>query len=243
MDLTSRVRIVVGDHQSTRHALICLLATEPDFHVVGESGHGIEIVRETLIHTPDILLLDVDLLGDSARDPLAVLAKITRRAPSVRTVLLMTNDDRGTVLSAVQCGARGVLLRRQVTRLLCESIRAVMQGQYWIDRDSAVPVSGRGRGPAGPALDHRTTANRFNLTAREMQIVNGVASCESNRTIATRLSVRVDTIKHHLSNIFDKLGVSSRVELALFAINHGLVTETSRSEEIARPTGPRSHVG
>ncbi len=111
-------------------------------------------------------------------------------------------------------------------------MRAVMQGGYWLDREHIGSMIAAMRTESRPAPVRRP-ANRFNLTSRELQVITAVKAAESNREIATRLSVREDTVKHHLSNIFDKLGVFSRVELAVFAINHGLDAGESPSN------GPR----
>jgi two-component system nitrate/nitrite response regulator NarL len=213
------IRIVVADdHQIFRDGLKCLLATEPGFQVIGEAGDGLEAVRVATSLLPDVLLLDVAMPHASGLD---AVERIVEQAPSVRIMLLTASVDRAAVLMAVQRGARGVLLKHHATPLLFTSIRAVMDGQYWLDRDNSSQVIDTMRRPV-PAAGQSKKSNRFNLTAREMQVVCAVTAGESNREIANRLSVREDTVKHHMSNIFDKLGVFSRVELAVFAINHGL---------------------
>lgn len=220
METRNVVRIVVADdHPIFRAGLKALLHTEPGFQVVGESGDGLEAVRMAVELVPDILLLDVAMPNAGGLD---ALEQINRLAPSVRTLLLTASIDRDGVLKAVQCGARGVLLKEHATPLLFASIRAVLQGQYWVDREHVGQVFETVRDLSRHVPAPRKASNRFGLTARELHVIGGVKVGESNREIATRLSIREDTVKHHLSSIFDKLGVFSRVELAVFAINHGL---------------------
>ncbi len=168
---------------------------------------------------PDLLLLDVSMPPPGG---LAILEQVARQAPTVKTLLLTAGIGRQDVVRAFELGARGVLLKEHATPLLFQSIHAVLQGQYWVDRAIVGKVIDAVRDMSHHVSATRHSSNRFGLTPRELEVVGGVRMGESNREIATRLSVREDTIKHHLSKIFDKLGVYSRVELAVFAINHGL---------------------
>ena len=196
-----------------------LLATEPGLVVVGESGDGLETVEVTTRLVPDLLLLDVALprLGG-----IAALERISGLVPSVRVLLLTASVGRNDVLKAMKAGARGVLLKEHATSQLFASVRAVMQGHYWVDSDHVGKVLDAVRDPSQNGSANRKAPNRYGLTARELQVIGGIKMGESNREIAGRLEVREDTVKHHLSSIFDKLGVFSRVELAVFAIHHGL---------------------
>ena len=231
MERSHPVRVVlVDDHPIFRDGLKALLGTDPAFQVVGVSGDGIEGVRLITELAPDLVLLDVAMPPAGG---LEVLEQIGSLAPSVRTLLLTASVSRDTVLAAVQLGVWGVLLKEHATALLFDSMRAVMQGRYWLDREYIGSVIAAMQPGARPAPPRR--ANRFNLTTRELQVISAVKAAESNREIAARLSVREDTVKHHLSNIFDKLGVFSRVELAVFAINHGL----DASDMLVTPTVQR----
>jgi DNA-binding NarL/FixJ family response regulator len=116
-----------------------------------------------------------------------------------------------------------VILKDAATSLLFEGIRRVVAGEYWIGRESVSDVIRYlVRGETGEAHARK---QKFGLTPRERQIVGAVVAGYTNKEIAGRFSLSEDTVKHHLSNIFDKLGVSSRLELALFAVNHQLVDE------------------
>jgi DNA-binding NarL/FixJ family response regulator len=122
-------------------------------------------------------------------------------------------------------GARGVVLKDSGSTVLVRAIRTIMTGRSWLDRESVSDlvhaVSQLNGKRARPARD-------FGLTARELEIVAAVATASCNKEIAHRFSIAEKTVKHHLTNIFDKVGVSNRLELALFALNHGLHTVTSR---------------
>lgn len=213
------VRILIADdHPIFRDGLTRLLETDPTLKVVGAAGDTTETVRLASQLRPDLLLLDVSMPTLGGLGVLRTLGP----DPRVRVVMLTADINEQQIVEALQCGARGVLLKESATSLLFKCIRCVMQGQYWLGREDVADVVQALRG----ATLRLTTAPRkrdvFGLTPRELEIVAGVAAGESNREIAQRLSVREHTVKHHLTNIFDKVGVFSRLELAVFAINHGL---------------------
>ena len=129
---------------------------------------------------------------------------------------------RGDVLTALLHGAHGIVMKDAPPELLFESIRAVMKGQYWIQPEAVSSLvnavrESRGESPRPPP------PRRFNLTARELEVVKSVVDGHSNKDIARMLGVTEPTIKHHLTSIFDKVGVSTRLELALFAMHHSIV--------------------
>jgi two-component system nitrate/nitrite response regulator NarL len=215
----SIVRIVLADHQQIfRDGLKSLLNSEPGFVVVGEVGtalHTLRMVRE--LH-PDVLLVDLALPGGG----LNVLKKLAAMPEPVRTIALTGSIDHDMLLAALQNGARGVILKESTTALLFKSIRSVIADQYWVGREDVGHIVERLRRLAQQS-EADVHAKRFRLTRREMEIVTAVAAGESNKGIAERLSLSEDTVKHHVSHVFDKLGVYSRLELAVFAINHKLV--------------------
>jgi DNA-binding NarL/FixJ family response regulator len=229
------VRIVIADdHSMFRDGLKALLASEPGFQVIGEAGNLADAVRMVLFKKPDILLLDVSLPDGSGLD---VVEQISTQAPGVRTLVLTANIDRAAVLRAIRAGARGVLLKHHATPMLFTSIRCIMEGQHWLDRANlSMVIEGMRRSPE-IAMPPPATGNVFGLTKRELEVVGGVVAGESNREIATRLSIREDTVKHHLSHIFDKVGVFSRLELAVFAMNHRLVHDAVPAVPVG-PAGP-----
>ena len=217
------IRIVLSDHQLIfRDGMKSLLETQPDFAVAGEAGGGTQTLRMVRDLHPDVLILDMAMPGGG----LAVLKKLAAMPQPVRTIALAPTADRELMMSALQSGARGVIGRESTTAMLFKSIRTAVTDQYWIGRDDVAFVVERMRQLA-QQCEAEQHAKRFKLTRREMDIVTAVAAGESNKGIAERLSLSEDTVKHHVSHVFDKLGVYSRLELAVFAINHKLVKDAS----------------
>lgn len=216
------IRILLADRQEIfRDGLKRLLESEPGLIVVGGAGSAagtLQLVRDL---DPDVLLLDLTLPGGGSIEILRALTAIPHR---VRTIGLTASVDKDVLITALQHGARGVILKESPTALLFESLRCVIADEYWVGREDVGHVVERMR---QLAENHGNEANahRFKLTRRQMDIVAAVAAGESNKDIADRLSLSEDTIKHHVSNVFDKLGVFSRLELAVFAINHKLVSD------------------
>jgi DNA-binding NarL/FixJ family response regulator len=214
MSRTRHVRIAIADdHQIFRDGLRRLLETEPGFEVVAEAVDGLDASRIVRDVHPDVMLLDVAMprMG-------GVEALTTMQEDATRVILLTAGIEPSELLRAIQLGARGVVLKESATRLLIEGIHRVMDDKYVIgagvaeDRDQAARQVGREQ------------PRQYGLTPRELEIVAAIVSGDSNRDIADRLSISLQTVKHHLTSIFDKTGVSTRLELALFAIRHGLVT-------------------
>jgi two-component system nitrate/nitrite response regulator NarL len=208
------VRIAIADdHQIFRDGLRRLLESEPGFEVVAEGVDGLDAARIAGEVGPDVLLLDVAMPRMGGIEALAAMA-----GGSTRVILLTAAIDPAELLRAIQLGARGVVLKESATRLLIDGIHRVMDDKYIIGAgvadDLAQAVRQVGAQPA----------RRYSLTSRELDIVAAIVAGDSNRNIADRLGISLQTVKHHLTSIFDKTGVSSRLELALFAIRHGLVT-------------------
>lgn len=213
------VRIVVADdHPIFRDGLRRLLEAERGFQVIGEAGDGLEALRLVQELHPDVLLLDLSMSGASGLE-------VMKRLPAdsgVRAIVLTAGIEHDEVVTALQLGARGIVLKESTTTLLYKSIRCVMLGQYWVARDSVADMVQAMRSLTRQVGVLERHSSRFRLTRREQDIIAGIAAGESNKEIAERLSIREHTVKHHLSNIFDKTGVFSRLELAVFAFNHGL---------------------
>ena len=208
--------LIAADHPIFRDALWKLLETDPEIAVVGAATDGCEAVELARRLKPDILLLDLAMPGTSVTGPLSELL-----TSSVRTLLLTAAAEKREIVKALQLGARGVVVKQAPTALLFKSIHAVMAGQYWVGRESTADLVESFRQLASsPGGDGN--GSKFGLTARELEIVATVVAAYSNHQIAEQCSISEKTVKHHLTNIFDKLGVFSRLELALFAVHHNL---------------------
>ncbi len=214
-----RIRVLMADdHQIFRAGLRRLLESEPDFEVVGEAGDGEEAVRLTKQIKPDILLLDVSMPRMTGLEALRELEG------EVKTILLTASLANSEIVTALQVGARGIVRKESATQVLFKSIRCVQNGEYWVERESVRDLVQTLRQLVTQSEAAAKQA-RFNLTAREMEIVSAVVAGCSNKEIAKQFKLSENTVKHHVSNIFDKMGVSTRVELALAAMHHGLVSD------------------
>ena len=211
--------LIADDHPIFRDGLRRLLESERGFRVVGEACDGVEAVDFVRRLKPEILLLD---LAMPRRHGLEALREISNsHAGPVRVILLTAAAEREQIVEALQLGARGVVLKDCGTEILMRSIRSVLAGEYWVGRE---PVSNLMQYLRG-LMDSSTKISRqkrFGLIPRELDIVSAVVAGFANKEIAEHFKISEDTVKHHLSNIFDKTGVSTRLELALFAVNQAL---------------------
>ena len=212
------VRILLADdHPIFRDGLRRLLEAEPGFHVVGEASDGAEAVAMARKLKPDLLLLDLAM----PRHPgLEAVRELGNSENPTRILLLTAAVEKDQIVEALQLGARGVVLKESATELLLNSIRAVMAGQYWVGRETISNLVEYLRGLLVPSPTPKQ--KKFGLTPRELEIVSAVVAGYTNKDIAAHYKISEDTVKHHLSNIFDKLGVSTRLELALFAVHQDL---------------------
>ncbi len=215
------IRILMADdHPLFRFGLRKFLEAQADLRVVGEAQDGrqaLDLVRQG---GADILLLDLAMPNMPGLD---ALRELMEEKSEIRTIMLTASIEKNQIVQALQLGARGVVLKDSATEVLLKAIRAVHQGQFWVGRESVGNLIDTLRSLLAPAQGGLRTQN-YGLTPREMEIVSAIVTGSSNKDIARQFSITEITVKHHLTNVFDKLGVSNRLELALFALDKGLVS-------------------
>jgi two-component system, NarL family, nitrate/nitrite response regulator NarL len=215
------IRIVIADdHPIFRDGLRRLLEAESDLKVLGEASNGAEAVTMVRRLRPDILLLDLAMPKHPGLEALRDLSS-PGNASQVRVIVLTAAAEKGQIVEALQLGARAVVLKDSATRMLLKAIHTVMAGEYWVGREIVSNLVQYLR-TLMQSTQQEARHKKFGLTPRELEIVSAVVAGFSNKEIAEYFKISEDTVKHHLTNIFDKIGVSTRLELALFAVNQSL---------------------
>jgi DNA-binding NarL/FixJ family response regulator len=245
---TSAIRVVLSDDECLfRASLRQLLAVPsqvirdvygvdvgPGFEVVGEAGTGEDTVRVVHATQPDLLLLDLSMPRMSG---LEALRELVSHRDTLRTILLAGTIDRQHLLTAVHLGVRGVLLKDVTTELLFEAMINVAAGKHWLDQTLIADLLEGVR----PLIESSTAAGgsrSYGLTARERQVLSMVVAGYPNKDIARACSVSEQTIKHHLTRMLSKMGASNRVELAMLASRHGLVSADAAPAADPAPAMP-----
>jgi two-component system, NarL family, nitrate/nitrite response regulator NarL len=213
----SRARIVIADaHPVFRHGLRRLLESEPYVRVTGEASDSAEVVRLARQLKPDLVLLGLPLGGQAG---LGVLRDLVAACSAVRVVLVTPSIEKSLVVEALQLGAHGVVQKESSPRVLLESIRTVIDGQYWVARES-LPCIVEALRELVPRQNGNGSPKDYGLTPRELALITRVVAGLSNKDVGREFSISERTVKHHLTNIYEKLGISNRLELAVFALNH-----------------------
>jgi two-component system nitrate/nitrite response regulator NarL len=211
--------LVADDHELFRDGVRKLLEGTGNISIVGEAADGNECLRSLEKLKPDILLLDLRM---PEKDGLAVLESLNFEAVPTKVIVVTGAEEDHDILRAMRLGARGIVLKRSASDLLVKSIRKVYQGEIWLDnRMTAEVVNAFKKSAEGGRRREKPL-----LSDRERQIVQHVAQGFRNREIGKKLAISEQTVKNHLHNIFDKLGVSDRLELALYAIHHRLIDQS-----------------
>ena len=217
--IRSRIKIrilIADDHAIFRDALRKLLDSEEEITIAGEARNGAECIKKLGELKPDILLLDLRMPD---KNGLAVLEELDFNTLPTRVIVLTAAEDDRDVVRAMRLGARGVVLKESAIDLLVKSIHRVHAGEIWLDGHMTAEVIN-----AFSASSKSSARNEKPLLSdREMEVVQLVAQGFQNKEIGKKLLISEPTVKHHLRNIFDKLGVSDRLELALYAIHHRLI--------------------
>ena len=220
-----KIRIVVADdHPIFRDGLCKLLALEEDFEVIAQAQDGKQVLDVLQQMEPDVLLLDLKMPG---LDGLATLQRLQASRNKTKVIVLTASEDKNEFIQAMKFGTSGIVLKQTATELLIKSIRKVYAGEIWLDSHTTAAVMRQfaavEEAPPPPPPSTRER-ERPPLSAREREIVALVAQGFKNKEMAEKMFISEQTVKNHLHNIFDKLGVSDRLELALYAIHHNLHT-------------------
>jgi two-component system, NarL family, nitrate/nitrite response regulator NarL len=215
--------LIAGDHPIFRDGLKRLVETEPGLQVIGEAGDGAATLHLVRQLKPDLMLFDLTMRA-AGLDFLRALAA-TSKLP--RTIVLTAGMETNDLLLALKLGVLGIVSKESTPTSLSESIRRVLDDQYALGPQQ---VGDLVHAMVGSPREGPARRNRFHLTRRQLEIVSAVALGESNKEVARHFSISQETVKRHLTNIFDKLGVFSRVELAIFALNHGLIDDVEGEE-------------
>ena len=210
-----RIRIALADdHPIVLDGLEQLFKLEPEFEVVSRVSTAEAAVNAVEDHRPDVLVLDLAMPGN---DGLWVLKQLAPRALVTRIVLLTAHVDEARLLEAVRLGVSGVVLKEMAPRLLVECVRKVHAGERWLEKQSVARAMDR-------MLKRESELDRLLrlLTPRELEIVRLASEGLRNKEIAERLTITEGTVKIHLHNIYEKLGVTGRTQLILYATRQGL---------------------
>ncbi|WP_371583655.1 response regulator [Streptomyces sp. NBC_01314] len=207
---TPRIRIlVVDDHPVVRDGLTALLATQPDFTVIGEAATGAEALQQTAVLTPDVVIMDLQMPGINGA---AATAAIRTAHPDVRVLVLTTYDTNADITAAIDAGAAGYLLKDTGREELCTAIRTAARGEAALSPSVAAKVLAHMRGDRGASL-----------SGREVEVLSAVARGQSNKQIGRALRLSEATVKTHLLHIYAKLGVADRTAAVTAALERGII--------------------
>lgn len=202
--------VVIDDHPLFREGLVNTLAVESDLEVVAEATSADEAVRLAAEHLPDLLLLDINIPGGG----LNAVARIAALSPVTCIVMLTASEEEDDVVNALKAGARAYILKGVSARELKTILRAVRSGEAYVTPTLAASLLSDFRAEKSGSKPKSLLAD---LTEREHEILELVASGKSNKEIAVQLFLSEKTVKHHMTNILQKLHVRNRVEAALIA--------------------------
>lgn len=222
-EASGKIRVVIADdHPIVRDGLNKLLSLEDDIEVVGEACDGRDLLDKLDELAPDVVLLDLRMPNLDGLGTLQTMQHTNKTKAKV--IVLTASEDKNEFVQAMKLGCCGIVLKQTSADLIVKSIRKVHGGEIWLDSHTTAAVMRQfatvGEGATGTAAGR--VRERSPLSTREREIVALVAQGFKNKEMAEKMFISEQTVKNHLHNIFDKLGVSDRLELALYAIHKGL---------------------
>jgi len=217
------IRLLIADsHPVVREGIRSVVTAAPDIQLVAEAEDGSEAVDRTLEYDPDVVIMELKL---PKMDGLSVLRALQTRAPRSRVILFTATESKDDFIEAMKLGCSGILMKNASPGLILKSIQKVNAGEIWLDSNTTAAVIRQFASPSDfPAAQHSNgkTRERAQLSQREREIIVLIAQGYKNKEIAEKMFITEQTVKNHLHNVFDKLGVSDRLELALYAIHNSL---------------------
>jgi len=222
--------LLIDDHQIMRAGLRLLIDSQPGLKVIGEAGARDEAVALTVNERPDVILLDLDPGSSISLD---FLPDLLACAPGARVIVLTGIFDQEVHLRAVRLGALGVVLKDQAKETILEAIEKVHAGEAWLHGGTIAKVLAQISGAQSGAKPLELEAARItSLTNREREIISLVSQGLKNQQIADRLFISEGTVRNHLTVIYEKLGVTDRFGLIIYATRHSLDTHWRRHPTI-----------
>jgi DNA-binding NarL/FixJ family response regulator len=216
------IRVLITDSfPVVRAGLRSILSNSSDIQIVGEAQDGNEAIERTLELLPDVILTELKLPNS---DGVSVLRTLHTRAPQAKVILFTASDNKDDFIEAMKLGCCGILPKDAAPSLILKSIQKVHAGEIWLDSNTTAAVIRQFAAPMDSTLA-QVAANakpreRAQLSQREREIIVLIAQGYKNKEIAEKMFITEQTVKNHLHNVFDKLGVSDRLELALYAIHN-----------------------
>jgi DNA-binding NarL/FixJ family response regulator len=216
--------LLVDDHGLFRKGLVSLLQRESDFQVVGEAENGAEAIKKAQQLKPDLVLMDIHMPGT---DGIEATRRIREILPSTRVVILTVSEEDKDLFEGIKCGAHGYLLKKLEPEELYAMLRGVFEGEAPISRATASKIlnefATQARRKAVAPLEEE-------LSAREKDVLQSLASGLTNKEIGNKLGIAENTVKNHLKNILAKLHLENRVQAATFALQKGFFSQDKPPE-------------
>jgi len=209
--------MIADDHTVVRDGLSAILSREEDFKVVGEASNGLEAVEKALLLKPDVVLMDLRM---PQLDGVEAMRRIGAQDPGIKFLVLTTYDTDDYIFHAIEVGAKGYLLKDASREELFKAVRAVKRGESLIEPGIATKVLDRFAQLSRKAAESHDTDG---LSQREIEVLRLMAQGSANKEIASRLTISESTVKTHIANIFQKLGVNGRTEAVTQALHRGII--------------------
>ena len=207
--------LLVDDHALFRSGLRSLLQRQEDFEIVGEVADGLEGIKLVALLHPDVVLMDIDMPVMNGKE---ALSQILSSQPELAVMMLTVSEDGNDLTECMRIGARGYLLKNINVDFLLDSIRRAVDGDSVLSPEMTAKLVARLRSPES----NKQSAEIESLTPRERETLAWLAKGVSNKHIARGLDVAESTVKVHVQSILRKLNLSSRVQAAVYAVEHGL---------------------